>query len=124
MTKGTDSQKCAVWYHRYGSIYVELHDDEQSAARWAVDLAESEEGAVRGVQYADGRFVDRESWDAHKQEEQRRWDQLSEEMAEEWRNPPPRPAKRPVQTPWDTTKTVEILASSPPWVGAQPVVTE
>lgn len=70
------SPQCAVWYMRYGGAAYELCDDEQSAVQFAYALADQEEGAVSGVQFADGRLVERDDWQAlsdYEDERYRAW---------------------------------------------------
>ena len=58
------NDECAVWYWRHGCINYELCESEQAAAAWAYNLDDTEEGSVAGVQFADGRLIKRDDWQA------------------------------------------------------------
>jgi hypothetical protein len=110
---------CALWYWSHHSVFVELCDDEQEAAESAVSLQESEQGAPAGIQFADGRYLDRDEWPAFGAEESRRYQQWRDE--EEQREPRPRPATREVTPPFETSygQKATVLADAPSWLGRQ-----
>lgn len=104
--------QCAVWFMRYGSADYELCDDETEAASYAYHLAESGDGALLGVQFADGRTIAADHWEAP--------GRYAEEVkrAEAQRPTPPPPAMRKVRDPFSKQLT-EVLARDPSWLGEQ-----
>lgn len=104
-----DVSECALWYYRYHSVYVDLHDSEEDAAQAAVWMEEEGQGSVQGVQFPDGRYIDREDWNAYKTYER--------SLHNSYRSDPgPPPAMREVRLPW-ANESVSILADLPEWVG-------
>jgi len=112
--------ECAVWYWRYHSVYVELFASEASAISFAIGMADIGEGSVSGVQYSDGRFVERDDWSALKAEQDRQYEQWRREFEEERRNPKPAPPMRTVVPPFDARgQTAQVDPDAPAWLGAQ-----
>lgn len=106
----TDTEKtCAVWYMRYGSMKCYLADDEDRAASFGARLEDLEEGAVVGVQFQDGRLVQREEWPAYQAARDRSIYPPLPDCA------PPPPTRR-VQDPF-VGRVVEVDADSPQWLG-------
>jgi hypothetical protein len=104
--------ECAVWYMRYGTAYYELWISEAQAVSYAYSLADSEEGAVLGVQFADGRLIKREDWQALAEHEQERMRALYAQPSTP--RPPPR---RPTRDPFDGHQA-HVDADDPGWLGA------
>lgn len=106
--------ECAVWYWQHQFPNVEWFDDEQSAARFALNMEDEGNGSVRGVQYADGRFVGADAWselDAEQQRQMEAWRRGTDSAA--------RPV-RVVVPPFDARGlTVTVDADAPSWLGAQ-----
>lgn len=101
---------CALWYYRYGPDY-DLQDSEAEAARWAVVLEDGDEPAlILGVQFADGRTIPADQWEA---------------LAEARTQARQEEANRPLPTPIPTHtmrdpfrgEEVEVEDDSPSWVG-------
>lgn len=108
----------ALWTMRYFSPEYELFETEDEAARMAVAWSERGECSVAGVQYDDGRYVDRADWAAfyqagrdserQYQEDKARWDALQ------------KPPKRTISTPFEPRGhrlTLEVDADEPAWLG-------
>jgi hypothetical protein len=109
---------CAVWYYRHHVVYYELCGDEDEAVSYANSLSEHGEGATVGVQFADGRFVERDDWtalDDYEREQAARW---RAEYEAERLNPPPPRLTRSVHPPWDTKDTAVVEPGDPAWLGA------
>jgi hypothetical protein len=109
---------CAVWYYRHHVVYYEVCDDETKAVSYASYLNEHDEGAVAGVQFADGRFVERDGWtalDEYEREQTERWRAAAKAEAQ---NPTP-PRGRDVRLPWDTSDTAYVEAGDPAWLGVR-----
>lgn len=107
--------ECAVWYMRYGGANYELCDSEEDAVRYAYALAESEEGSVMGVQFADGRLVERDQWQALTDYVEQRWREWRDSESKRSAAPPP-PSRR-VRDPFDGQQ-VAADADVPDWLGA------
>lgn len=107
---------CAVWYWHYGSPDYELCASEEEAASFAVGLEDSGNGSVKGVQFEDGRFVERDAWGAYEARE-RQQDELAKRMVRE-AAAQPKPATRQVGLPFDPSRKIHVLADAPPWLGA------
>lgn len=118
----TTEPTCALWFWSHGSVFVELCDDEQEAAESACSLQDSEEGAPAGIQYSDGRYIDREDWPAYKAEYDRRVKQDMEWAREAAARP--RPPQREVVPPFETrySQTARVPADAPAWLGAHPLL--
>jgi hypothetical protein len=111
----SDDPRCALWYYQHGTLCVDVCSDEAQAV-WATDsMQEYGTGAVRGVQFSDGTYVDRAAWPALKAHNDRQY----REMVEQTKSAPAPPPCRTVRVPWDDDQTVEVLADLPAWVGRQ-----
>lgn len=113
----TDSQQAALWYWQAFALEVEVFDSEAEAAEFAVHMFNQGDAAIVGVQLADGTLHDRDHWPAFAREYERITAEDAALAAEARKNPPP---TRTVRSPFDTTKSVVVLADTPTWVGAQP----
>lgn len=96
------------------SVDYELCADEQEAVSYAYQLAESEQGAVSGVQFADGRLIERDEWQAlhdYEEERYRAWrDSANREPST------PSPPTRRVRSPFGD-QPVSAPADAPDWLG-------
>ena len=119
----------ALWYWQYGSLTYSLHADEEAAAWSALGLDESGEAAVAGVQFADGRVIERplgvvglgtDWWPAYKAVEDRRYEEFCKRQRE-YEQRPPRPTRQ-IRDPFGLDQTVTVDANEPEWLGsAQPL---
>lgn len=107
------NKQCAVWYMRYGSVGYELCDDEREAAGFAYELEDSGNGSVTGVQFADGRVVKRDDWQALASYEE----ELERSASERAANAPPPPPTRNIRDPF-YGQSVSADVDDPDWLGA------
>jgi hypothetical protein len=109
----TDS--VALWYVRYHSPGYVLCDSEEEAAELGVGMEDSGGASVLGVQFSDGRTVERDSWPAFAAAQERSW------QAEREARDKPRPAvqEREALDPFGG-RMLRIRASEPSWLGRQP----
>ncbi len=107
----------AVWYSVYGSVQVAVHETEEEAASFALDIEEEGSGSVSGVQFPDGRFVEWDVWATVHRLSEKRSEASQREFDEKASRP--RPATRQVQPPFDTRRgrPVEVPADAPAWLG-------
>lgn len=108
------NEQCAVWYMHYGSARVVLFANEREAAGFAYELADSGSGAVTGVQFADGRLVKRDDWQALDDYE----DEVLRSASARAANAPPPPPTRKVRDPFDG-QSVSVDADDPAWLGVR-----
>lgn len=103
--------ECAVWYMRYGASSYALCDDEAEAVGFATALDDSAEGSVMGVQFADGRLIERDEWQALKD--------YQEQQDAAMRAAPAMPSSpmRSVRDPFGG-QTVDVAVNEPEWLGA------
>jgi hypothetical protein len=104
--------ECAVWYMRYGASSYELCDDEAEAVSYAYGLESAEEGYVSGLQFADGRLIKRDDWQA--------LDDYEKERLAAMRAAVPLSAPKPtrsIRDPFDG-QTVDADVDEPSWLGA------
>ena len=97
-------------------VEVKVFDDDLSAIRYGMGI-EDGGGSVAGVQFPDGRYIDRDEWTAFRDEERRR--------IAAWRDvevKPPAPYRR-VTVPWGDD-IVGIDADLPDWVGLSNIATQ
>lgn len=110
--------ECALWYWQYGSVHVSMCEDEREAAEEAHAMQDGEWGAPAGVQYADGRYVDRNEWAEYEAEFQRRRERMDAEIRAESQRP--KPPRRTVVPPFDARgKTASVPVDAPSWLGRQ-----
>ena len=107
-------ESVALWYFRYGAPDYDLFDDEDAAADAAVSGEDYGQFSVSGVQFADGRLVRKEDWDAYKQAEQQRDADYQRRRAEAEVAPPV--PQREIRDPF-SGKTLETDADEPSWLG-------
>lgn len=106
-----EKQECAVWYDGRGGIDYDLCDDETEAASVAAGLYESDDApTILGVQFADGRLVKADQWEAFTQAKKAQAAMWAEAYAR------PRPAMRTVRDPF-TGEAVDVEADEPGWLG-------
>ena len=89
------SDECLLWYMVYGSAHAQLFPDEASAIRRTLYMEDDGSGAVDGVQFADGRYIDRDDWTALEEERTR----LEEEMWKSVKAASPKPPPSYVKSP-------------------------
>lgn len=114
MNAGT-KDSVALWYSRYMSPGYELCDSEEEAAGLAWGMEDSGGAAVLGVQFSDGRTIERENWPAL-EAVQERFEQAEREARDKLRPPVP---EREVLDPF-RGRALKIRASEPEWLGRQP----
>jgi hypothetical protein len=104
--------ECAVWYMRYGASSYEMCEDEPQAVHYAYALESAEEGYVSGVQFADGRLIKRDDWQA--------LDDFEKERYAAMRSVAPLPAPKPTRSIRDpfAEQTVDADVDEPDWLGA------
>lgn len=109
----TDS--VALWYARHHSPGYGLCDSEEEAAELGAGMADSGGASVLGVQFADGRTIERDSWPAF-EAAQERFRQAEQEARDK-----PRPAvpEREALDPFGG-RMLRIRVSEPAWLGRQP----
>jgi hypothetical protein len=111
----TNDQRCAVWYMRYGASSYELCEDEREAIHFAYALEDAENGVVGGVQFADGRLIEREAWQAladYREQRYREW-RATEASASSASPTPTRQARDPFGG-----QSVSVDAGDPGWLGS------
>jgi hypothetical protein len=114
MSAGT-KDSVALWYSRYHSPGYALCDSEEEAAGLAWGMEDSGGAAVLGVQFADGRTIERESWPVFEVVRER-YEQAEGEARDKPR--PPVPVRKAVD-PF-CGRAIEIKASESSWLGKQP----
>jgi len=119
MTDEAKTSECAVWYMRHYSAYYELCEDEQQAVSYAYALVDAGEGAVLGVQFADGRLVERDEWQALADYQNERYSAWRDSVRAAEALPPP-PPPRQVRDPFEGHEA-SVDAGDPDWLGAQGV---
>lgn len=107
---------CAVWYVRWGHTHYDLCGSEEDAA-WEAYYTESRGDHVLGVQFADGRLVKRDDWEAY----QHCWEEG--EQRQESTEPTPAPPKRSVADPFKHA-SVSIPVDAPAWLGQEAGMTD
>lgn len=102
---------CAVWYvGRYG-VDFDTCTDEAEAASVAAGLHNGDEAAtILGVQFADGRLVKAEEWQAFADARKRSAAMWAEAAAR------PQPATRTIRDPF-TGEALEVEVDEPDWLG-------
>lgn len=93
-------RQCMLWYMRYHSPGYEMCDDERQAVNLAFGMTEMETANPIGVQYSDGRFVDRDDWAALRDFEAEEECRFSERQAVEQAKPPRIPLAL-IPVPWE-----------------------
>lgn len=111
MNAGT-KDSVALWYSRYMSPGYELCDSEEEAAGLAWGMEDSGGAAVLGVQFSDGRTIERENWPVFEAVRER-FEQAEREAQDKPR--PPVPVRKAVD-PF-RGRAIEIKASEPEWLG-------
>lgn len=105
-------RRCVVWWVHYGSAWFRLATDEDDAVRIAYGVTNSDEGSLLGVQYADGRAVKDDQWEAY---------QRYQDEQDSAPRPEPAPVARVVGCPFGDGHygKVEIRADEdlPEWIG-------
>jgi hypothetical protein len=115
MTDEKINEQCAVWYMRYGASSYELCDDEREAVRFAHALEEAEDGVTSGVQFADGRLIERDVWQALADYAEKRYREWRDAVSSEHvASPAP---TRQAQDPFDG-QSVSVDAGDPDWLGS------
>jgi len=89
------SDECLLWYMVHGSAHAQLCDSEAAAIRRTIWMEDDGSGAVDGVQFADGRYIDRDDWTALEQERTR----LEQEMWEAVKASSPKPPPSWIKSP-------------------------
>lgn len=103
---------CAVWYWRYYNILVELCENEEEAASFAAHLDNSGNGSVQGIQYSNGEFLDRNQWEAYREENKR------VESSYRENTPTPMQATTTVNVPFgETERVIKVYGNVPEWLG-------
>jgi len=105
----------ALWYSRYMSSDYELCDSEDAAAGLGVGMEDSGGAVVLGVQFADGRTIERDSWPAFAAAQER----FRQAEGEARDKPRPVVPEREVLDPF-RGRSLKIRASEPQWLGMQP----
>lgn len=116
MGMGDEEFTCAVWYWCYKSVYYELFETEQDAATYAWALEDSGNGAVAGIQFSDGMYIDRDNWAEYAAEGVRqdaRWKQQHEEQKVQ-----PKPELRRINTPVEDGGIISVPVTEPAWLGS------
>jgi hypothetical protein len=101
---------------RYGSHQYELFDTEAEAARRAVGIGDSGEAAVIGIQFADGRLINRDDWQAYKDADGEAYKAMIERSREERRHP--RRVTRKIRDPFSSVEVSVYADEAPEWLGA------
>ena len=110
-----DKDTCALWYWRHNTITYDVFDTEAEAASMAVYFKDDAQGVPIGVQFANGRTIRYQDWDAYRAARQ----QADEDCRQRLANPAePRPT-RTVLDPFEG-KEVTIEADEPSWLGKTP----
>lgn len=108
----------ALWYVRHYETRYDLWETEAKAADYGVFLQNEDDGPhILGVQFADGRTIERDAWPewrAAEERERARWEQ----NRAEWKSRPPAPVRRTLD-PFGGTEPIEIELSEPSWLGRQ-----
>jgi hypothetical protein len=104
----------ALWYWRRLGMYYSLFDDEDTAARVGNAMEDDDGAAVAGVQFPDGRLVEREAWEALAAAS-RRAEEAYEAQREAEKSRPQRP-KRKIRAPFDGGY-IRVEAGEPAWLG-------
>ena len=102
----------ALWYLRYGRMDYEVYDSEAEAADVAVSMIEANTAAPCGVQFPDGRAIEREEWPAFGEAEKRYERYQSAWLA---RKPEPKPVRK-ITAPFGGGQ-IEVDADEPSWLG-------
>ena len=105
----------ALWWVHYNSPDYELYETEQEAADYGTYLEDDGQGAVLGVQFADGRTIARRDWAAYREAKQRHRDEFARRAAER-ESAPPVPV-RDAKDPFEGLP-VKIEEGEPSWLGA------
>lgn len=105
------TEQCAVWYQRYGATYYELASNERVAAGIAWHMEDRGEGYPLGVQFSDGRIVERDAWTALSDYEESMMRAIREAPT-----PEPRPTRK-ILSPFGSD-TVAADYDDPPWLGS------
>jgi len=100
----------AAWRLHLGVADYDLEDDEAAAAHTAALAAVYSDDTVLGAQFADGRIIPAEQWDAYQQE----LTAVRERRAER-STAPPLPT-RDIRDPF-TRRYMRIEETEPAWVG-------
>lgn len=104
---------CALWVWTYGTPRYELCEDEGAAARMAVAFSDDGSGSVAGVQFPDGRLIERKDWTAYHEEEKRQTAVMKAALER-----PPRRPKGEINEPFSGER-VTIWEDVPRWLGKQ-----
>jgi choline dehydrogenase-like flavoprotein len=102
----------ALWYWRYHSMDYSLWDDEEEAAGVAAAMDVDGGGVPAGIQFQDGRLIDRDDWDAYAAAQERREQAETEYLRQE------RPPQRKITAPFGGGQ-IEIDAREPSWLGVK-----
>jgi hypothetical protein len=113
-----DEQECAVWYWQHYAPCYELFDNEREAAGFAANLENSGDGSVAGIQFSDGRTIERDRWGAYRAEQVRLTAQWERDRRERANTPPP--PTRKIRHPFDGSP-MTIEAGEPAWLGRRQV---
>ena len=105
---------CALWYMEYGRCAYVLCDDEADAASFACSMEDQEYGIALGIQFVEGRTIERDAWPALDAERDRRDAEYVKRQAEIKARPPI--PKREVRDPFGG-RQVEVEATAPAWLG-------
>lgn len=103
----------AVWYMSRGVAHVEVCPDEHEAVLYAMDLEERDDGAVSGVQYADGSLVKSQDWKAYNE---RRREEAGETLEQVRKEQKPEPIRH-VRDPFTERDVVVLADRAPDWLG-------
>lgn len=108
-------EQCALWFWRHYSLDFDLYDTEEEAARAAVAMEDNGDANVQGVQFRDGRCLDRDNWPAYEQAESR-IRQEEKEWAARYAAEPARPT-REIRDPFKRREVLTVDEDTPGWVG-------
>jgi hypothetical protein len=108
--------ECALWWFRYASPGYEICDSEQEAADLAAGMMDSGGCSIAGVQFPDGRVIQRDAWAAYLAAEERLFAaQMAANAAQ--RAKPPAP-KRKIRAPFGG-QIIKVDPGEPAWLGTE-----
>jgi hypothetical protein len=105
----------ALWYWRYHQIDYDIWDSEEEAAGIAVGMEDNGDASVAGIQFPDGRLIERNEWSAYAEAMERR-DRAESEARKAAAKAKPRPMRK-IMAPFTGGRQIEIDADEPSWLG-------
>lgn len=106
----------AIWYMRHFSPGYRLYDNESEAATAASYMDDGGQASVSGVQFSDGRVIDRDAWAAYREAVQEKCDAELRQLERQAAAPPV--PKRKILDPFGG-RELEIETAEPGWLGKQ-----